>query len=258
MRVNRMSRVYPYVVVPLVVFAILSRMGVVAHAEDSERRIGTDVYRERVASKRRDYRSIVAVVHRFEADGQWIANVANRQYEHPFRFALVRQKQPNAFAVPGGNVYISDSLMRFVRYREALAGVLCHETAHTIVFPRRGAYRRSQRRRHVRGSKFKSVGSRQTQLRPSAKAMPVESSRCSRIIHATTTASPTSKRIFALIPSVSRASSATRHGERHSISFVDSYRAWVRPKPGPSDATANAIAATAANPAPVANVTVGP
>ena len=31
------------------------------------------------------------------------------------------------------------------------------------------------------------------------------------------------------------------------------YRAWVRPKPGPSDSTAKAIAATAANPAPVAN-----
>ena len=41
-----MSRFYPYVVVTLVVFAILLRRGVVAHAEDAERRIGADVNRE--------------------------------------------------------------------------------------------------------------------------------------------------------------------------------------------------------------------
>ena len=61
-----------------------------------------------------------------------IKSVADARYNGPFTFILVHEKQPNAFAVPGGNVYVTDSLMRFVENREELAGVLCHETAHDI------------------------------------------------------------------------------------------------------------------------------
>jgi predicted Zn-dependent protease len=61
-----------------------------------------------------------------------IKRVADPQYFHPFQFILVHETQPNAFAVPGGNVYVTDSLMHFVRNREELAAVLCHETSHTI------------------------------------------------------------------------------------------------------------------------------
>lgn len=61
-----------------------------------------------------------------------IKRVADPQYTFPFHFILVHESQPNAFAVPGGNVYVTDSLMRFVRNREELAGVLCHETSHDI------------------------------------------------------------------------------------------------------------------------------
>ncbi len=61
-----------------------------------------------------------------------IAKVADRQYDFPFHFYLVHMKQPNAFAVPGGNVYVTDSLMTFVQNQQELAGVLCHETSHDI------------------------------------------------------------------------------------------------------------------------------
>src|ERR1700682_556759 len=63
---------------------------------------------------------------------QQIKRVADPQYFHPFTFILVHENQPNAFAVPGGNVYVTDSLMKFVENREELAGVLCHETSHHI------------------------------------------------------------------------------------------------------------------------------
>ena len=61
-----------------------------------------------------------------------ISAIANPQYTFPFHFILVHEAQPNAFAVPGGNVYVTDSLMKFVQNREELAGVLCHETSHDI------------------------------------------------------------------------------------------------------------------------------
>jgi beta-barrel assembly-enhancing protease len=61
-----------------------------------------------------------------------IVRTAQPQYEHPFRVYLVHEAQPNAFATPGGNIYVTDSLLFFVRNREQLAGTLCHEVAHTI------------------------------------------------------------------------------------------------------------------------------
>jgi predicted Zn-dependent protease len=77
---------------------------------------------------------------------QQIKRVADPQYPvHPFQFILVHESQPNAFAVPGGNVYVTDSLMKFVQNREELAGVLCHETSHTIHHDVLNLYKKEQR-----------------------------------------------------------------------------------------------------------------
>jgi predicted Zn-dependent protease len=76
---------------------------------------------------------------------QQIKRVADPQYFHPFQFILVHETAPNAFAVPGGNVYVTDSLMKFVQNREELAGVLCHETAHDIHHDVLHLYQKSQR-----------------------------------------------------------------------------------------------------------------
>ena len=61
-----------------------------------------------------------------------IIRAAQPRYNHPFKFYLVHETQPNAFATPGGNVYVVDSLMYFVKNKEQLAGTLCHEVSHTI------------------------------------------------------------------------------------------------------------------------------
>lgn len=61
-----------------------------------------------------------------------IGKAAQPRYDRPFNFILVHEKQPNAFSVPGGNIYVTDTLMTFVRNTEELAGVLCHEVSHTI------------------------------------------------------------------------------------------------------------------------------
>jgi predicted Zn-dependent protease len=61
-----------------------------------------------------------------------ITQAAQPRYNHPFKFYLVHEEQPNAFATPGGNVYVVDSLLHFVKNKEQLAGTLCHEVSHTI------------------------------------------------------------------------------------------------------------------------------
>ncbi|MEO7039015.1 MAG: M48 family metallopeptidase [Candidatus Elarobacter sp.] len=76
---------------------------------------------------------------------QQIKRVADPQYFMPFKFILVHETQPNAFAVPGGNVYVTDSLMKFVQNREELAGVLCHETSHTIHHDVLNLYKKEQK-----------------------------------------------------------------------------------------------------------------
>ena len=61
-----------------------------------------------------------------------ITRSAQPRYNHPFKFYLVHESQPNAFATPGGNVYVVDSLLYFVKNTEELSGTLCHEVSHTI------------------------------------------------------------------------------------------------------------------------------
>jgi predicted Zn-dependent protease len=61
-----------------------------------------------------------------------VIRTAQPRYIHPFKFYLVHEQAPNAFATPGGNVYVTDSLLYFVKNTEELAGTLCHEVSHTI------------------------------------------------------------------------------------------------------------------------------
>ncbi|MBC5810036.1 MAG: M48 family metallopeptidase [Candidatus Eremiobacteraeota bacterium] len=104
---------------------------------DQETDIGAQVYQqlqqkgEIIPRPNAMYNLLDPVTARIKgvADPQYVD--ANGQ-PYGFRFILVHEKQPNAFAVPGGNVYVTDSLMRFVKNQEELAGVICHETSHDI------------------------------------------------------------------------------------------------------------------------------
>jgi len=61
-----------------------------------------------------------------------ITRVVQPQYNYPIHFFIVHEAQPNAFAAPGGNIYVTDSLFYFVRNTEELTGTICHETSHLL------------------------------------------------------------------------------------------------------------------------------
>jgi beta-barrel assembly-enhancing protease len=63
---------------------------------------------------------------------QRVAAVADPQYFAPFHFLLINNSSPNAMAAPGGNVYVTTSLMQFAQNQDELAAVLCHEVSHDI------------------------------------------------------------------------------------------------------------------------------
>jgi predicted Zn-dependent protease len=98
--------------------------------QDEELQMGQEVFNQLKAKGEIIESSPLYDLLRPVADA--IARVAQPQYNHPFKFYLVHEAQPNAFATPGGNVYVVDSLLSFVKNTEQLAGTLCHEVSHTI------------------------------------------------------------------------------------------------------------------------------
>lgn len=48
----------------------------------------------------------------------------------PYHFAILNNPEPNAFAAPGGYVFITTGLLRKIKNEAELAGVLGHEIAH--------------------------------------------------------------------------------------------------------------------------------
>ena len=86
-------------------------------ATDQETELGQEVYNEL-----RDKGEIVEsspLYATLKPIADSISRVAQSRYPHPFKFYLVHERQPNAFATPGGNVYVVDSLLYFVTKHRA-------------------------------------------------------------------------------------------------------------------------------------------
>jgi predicted Zn-dependent protease len=50
-----------------------------------------------------------------------------------YHFYVVKEQEPNAFAIPGGHVFVTSGLIRFVDTEDELAGVIGHEIAHSVL-----------------------------------------------------------------------------------------------------------------------------
>jgi predicted Zn-dependent protease len=98
--------------------------------QDEELQMGQEVFNELKAQGEIVESSPLYDQLRPIADG--ITRAAQPHYNHPFKFYLIHEAHPNAFAAPGGNVYVVDALLYFVKNRDELQGTLCHEVSHTI------------------------------------------------------------------------------------------------------------------------------
>jgi predicted Zn-dependent protease len=97
---------------------------------DDERQIGQQVFNELKAKG-----EIVASSPLYDSltpIATAITKTVQPRYGLPFKFYLVHEQQPNAFATAGGYVFVTDSLMYFVKNTEQLAGTICHEVSHTL------------------------------------------------------------------------------------------------------------------------------
>ncbi len=50
-----------------------------------------------------------------------------------YRFYVVKEQEPNAFAIPGGHIFITSGLISLVDTEDELAGVIGHETGHGVL-----------------------------------------------------------------------------------------------------------------------------
>jgi len=98
--------------------------------QDTELQLGQEVFNELKA--RTEIIESPPLYDQLRPVAEAITRAAQPRYNHPFKFYLVHEAQPNAFATPGGNVYVVDSLLYCIRNTEELAGTLCHEVSHTI------------------------------------------------------------------------------------------------------------------------------
>ena len=90
-----------------------------AQTQDEEVQIGQEVF-EQLKAKGEIIESS-PLYDQLKPIADSITQAAQPRYNHPFKFYLVHETQPNAFATPGGNVYVVDSLLYFVKNKEQLA-----------------------------------------------------------------------------------------------------------------------------------------
>ena len=98
--------------------------------QDEELQLGQEVFNELKAKG--EIIESSPLYDQLKPIAEAITRSAQPRYNHPFKFYLVHETQPNAFATPGGNVFVVDSLLYFLKNTDELAGTLCHEVSHTI------------------------------------------------------------------------------------------------------------------------------
>ncbi|MEI7843632.1 MAG: M48 family metalloprotease [Gallionellaceae bacterium] len=63
--------------------------------------------------------------------GRWVANQSERP-DLPWHFGVIQSNDVNAFAAPGGYIFVTLGLYRLLQSEADLAGVLGHEVGHVI------------------------------------------------------------------------------------------------------------------------------
>jgi predicted Zn-dependent protease len=96
-------------------------------SEDEEVRIGREFRRE--AKKQLKFVNNPELERYVERIGQRILSTMGPQ-PFDYRFFVIEDSQLNAFAVPGGSIYLYTGLMERARSTDEIAGVLGHEIVH--------------------------------------------------------------------------------------------------------------------------------
>jgi predicted Zn-dependent protease len=105
------------------------KKSVILIGETEERDIGAKMAAQiRAEKKVYSDRVVMDYVNR---TGQNIARLSDRP-GIPYHFTIIEDKTVNAFALPGGYVYVNTGLLKQLDTQSQLAGVLAHEVSHIV------------------------------------------------------------------------------------------------------------------------------
>lgn len=110
----------------------ISGEDIIPISTEKEKRMGESIAKQ--VEKKFDEVDDPLVQKRFEEIGKKLAGVCDRQ-DLVYRFKVLKAKEKkekyyNAFALPGGYVYIFDALMEVLETDDKIAAVTAHELAH--------------------------------------------------------------------------------------------------------------------------------
>jgi predicted Zn-dependent protease len=105
------------------------KKSVILIGESEERDIGAKMAAQ-IRAEKKIYADRV-VTDYVNRTGQNIARLSDRT-DIPYHFAVIEDRTLNAFALPGGYVYVHTGLLRELDSQSQLAGVLGHEISHIV------------------------------------------------------------------------------------------------------------------------------
>ena len=105
-------------------------------SEDDEIKLGNS-FKAQILSDTREYPQYngnQAVIRFVDSVGKYLASVQDERPNLPFTFTILDKDEINAFAIPGGHIFVYTGLLRNIESTSELAGVLAHEIAHITLY----------------------------------------------------------------------------------------------------------------------------
>jgi predicted Zn-dependent protease len=136
-----------YVLVLLLFFSLIgctskapftNRSQMILISQDQELALGEKSYEDTL--KKSEVITNTKESRKIKEIGRKIANVVNRK-DYKWEFNLVKNKEKNAFCLPGGKVVVYTGILSVAKNDDQLATVMSHEIAHALA--RHGAERMS-------------------------------------------------------------------------------------------------------------------
>ncbi len=127
MRLNRLAHIYYFFFFFLFLFQLLSSNSHAMMSISEEREFGEKLLKEVLSQV-----TLIddpEIIHFVQETGESILKVINGKYFH-YRFFVIKDPALNAFAMPGGLVFVHSGLLEAVSSQNELACVLAHEFGH--------------------------------------------------------------------------------------------------------------------------------
>ena len=99
-------------------------------SKEKEVQIGAQEHPKLIARFGGVYDDVEAGGYVAEIGGRIVAN--SEMPDYPFTFTVLNTPEVNAFALPGGYIYVTRGLMALANSEAELAGVLAHEVGHVV------------------------------------------------------------------------------------------------------------------------------